>query len=189
MRIYQIASIVFDIAWLVFLFKLCCCANDHTRRKSCKMTIVVLGLLAQLIFTFVPFALMQWASPKTLLQGSVYTFFNYGDGLDTTWLYIWAACKFGTLAIRSIQMLYLLLSYLVVSCRLSAMQKHKEEGISKVEDRSPYTFSRTSVTAFHCVLVLLVVTYLSLQVTQVVITCKFMQIVLENLRPDESVGS
>jgi hypothetical protein len=80
-----------------------------------------LGVIAQLIFTFVPFALMEWASPRTLLQGGIYTYFGYGDGLNTTWLFIWAACKFGTMAVRGMQMLYLLMSYLVVSCRLSAM--------------------------------------------------------------------
>jgi len=43
------------------------------------------------------------------------------------------------------------------------------------------------VTSFHIVLVLFAAVYMGLQIAQVVVTCTYMQHMLENLRPDESV--
>jgi hypothetical protein len=79
-------AVFWDLAWLVFLLKFCLLSNEANKRKSSKTAIVVLGFTSQLMFTLVPFALMQWASPKTLLQGGLKTFWKIGDGIDFMWL-------------------------------------------------------------------------------------------------------
>ena len=46
MRSYQIVAILWDLAWLVFLLKFCLCTKEHTKRKSSKIAIVLLGFFA-----------------------------------------------------------------------------------------------------------------------------------------------